>query len=318
MANNNTKEQRGAYVVGVGAANVDVHGRSRRPIVMRDSNPGHMNTSAGGVTRNVCENLARLGADARLITAVGDDVYGEKIIRDSVAAGVDVSAVYRTAAHASSTYISILDERGDMLVALSDMSVLELLPSSHLSANSALINGAQLVTCDPSLPPDTMRLLLDIAEVPVYVDPVSTSYARTVKDFIGRFDTAKPNRMEAEILSGVSIDSDATLAKAADALLARGLKRVFISLGGDGCYYADRGGLCMKRALRPLKLMRNATGAGDAFMAALIFSTLRGYDAAQTLDFAAAASIAAVSADTTINPEISEQLVNKILKEHRQ
>ena len=42
-----------AYVLGVGAANVDIHGRSKKSIVMHDSNPGHMNTSAGGVTRNV-------------------------------------------------------------------------------------------------------------------------------------------------------------------------------------------------------------------------------------------------------------------------
>ena len=53
------------YVVGVGAANLDIHGRPKKAIVMHDSNPGHMNASAGGVTRNVCDNLARLGADVR-------------------------------------------------------------------------------------------------------------------------------------------------------------------------------------------------------------------------------------------------------------
>lgn len=41
------------YVLGIGAANVDVHGMSRAAIVMRDSNPGHLRTSAGGVTRNI-------------------------------------------------------------------------------------------------------------------------------------------------------------------------------------------------------------------------------------------------------------------------
>ena len=51
----------GDYIVGIGAANVDVHGRSKKAINLHDSNPGHMNTSAGGVTRNVSENFARLG-----------------------------------------------------------------------------------------------------------------------------------------------------------------------------------------------------------------------------------------------------------------
>ena len=62
------------YVLGIGAANVDVHGMSRAAIVMRDSNPGHLRTSAGGVTRNVMENLARLGVDARMVSAQGDDL----------------------------------------------------------------------------------------------------------------------------------------------------------------------------------------------------------------------------------------------------
>lgn len=71
-----------AYVLGVGAANVDIHGRSKKSIVMHDSNPGHMNTSAGGVTRNVCENLSRLGVSVKLISAVGTDVYADQIRRE--------------------------------------------------------------------------------------------------------------------------------------------------------------------------------------------------------------------------------------------
>ena len=110
------------YIVGVGAANVDVHGKSRAPIVMKDSNPGSMHSSVGGVTRNVCENLSRLGTGVKLISAVGDDVYADMIRRECLAAGIDISGVYTVYGHPSSTYISILDEKGDMLVALSDMS----------------------------------------------------------------------------------------------------------------------------------------------------------------------------------------------------
>ena len=43
----------GNYIVGIGAANVDVHGRSKKAINLHDSNPGHMNTSAGGVKERI-------------------------------------------------------------------------------------------------------------------------------------------------------------------------------------------------------------------------------------------------------------------------
>lgn len=55
-------EQTERYVVGIGAANVDLMGRSREPLVMEDSNPGFISMSVGGVTHNICENAARMGA----------------------------------------------------------------------------------------------------------------------------------------------------------------------------------------------------------------------------------------------------------------
>ena len=83
------------YVIGIGAANVDIHGRSRAAIRLRDSNPGQMNISAGGVTRNVCDNLARLGAPVKLLSVLGDDVYAQQIHAECAAAGVDITHCMR-------------------------------------------------------------------------------------------------------------------------------------------------------------------------------------------------------------------------------
>lgn len=308
-----------SYVLGVGAANVDIHGRSKKPFVMHDSNPGHMNTSAGGVTRNVCENLARLGAAVKLISAVGTDVYADQIRRECRAAGIDISNFYTAEGCASSTYMSLLDENGDMLVALSDMHVLRQLPLSYLSSKQSLIRGARIVTCDPSLPEETIVHLLNLCgeSVPVYVDPVSTAYARVLAPHIGRFHTAKPNVMELAILSGREITDEASLEAAGQAVLDKGLQRLFVSLGKDGCLYMDRDGVVLRRKLRPLEKMRNATGAGDAFMAAVIFSTLHGFSIEQTLDYGLAAGIAAISHEKTINPDMSVSLVESILKEYQ-
>ena len=77
------------YIAGIGGANMDIHGRSDRQLIMRDSNPGSLHTSLGGVCRNICENLARLGETVRLITVVGDDVQGRGIIEGCEKAGID-------------------------------------------------------------------------------------------------------------------------------------------------------------------------------------------------------------------------------------
>ena len=262
-----------AYVLGVGAANVDIHGRSKKSIVMHDSNPGHMNTSAGGVTRNVCENLSRLGVSVKLISAVGTDVYADQIRRECQSAGIDISNLYVADGQASSTYMSMIDADGDMFVALSDMTVLQGLPLSYLSSKQSLIRGAQLVTCDPSLSEEAICRLLDICQggPDVYADPVSTAYARKLAPYVGKFHTVKPNRMELEILAGMEIRSDADLQRAGEVVLNKGLKRLFVSLGAEGCFYMDDTGAVLRRAMERSAeyFTRNEDGTlriSDAFL----------------------------------------------------
>ena len=184
------------YIVGIGAANADVHGQSRGAVNLRDSNPGTMRVSAGGVTRNILENAARLGMDARLISAVGGDAFGSTILARSAAASVNVENVLVLPDAASSTYMTVLEPSGEMFVAVSDMSILSRLPQDYLAARAGLLRGAAAIVCDPSLPEATLDCLLSLAgETPVFVDPVSTSYAKKLAGRVGRFHTVKPNRM---------------------------------------------------------------------------------------------------------------------------
>ena len=230
------------YIVGVGAANADLNGASLAPIHLRDSNPGHISLSAGGVTRNVCENLARLGADVKLLSCVGDDTFGAFIRRSCEDAGIDASHLYAARGASSSMYLSILDADGDMLVGMSDMRIVQQdMPEDYLPSKKALIQGADVVTCDPCMGEKTLLQLLDLCTPGqiICVDPVSCAYARVVAPFIGRFHTAKPNRMELEILAGMEIRSDADLQRAGEVVLNKGLKRLFVSLGAEGCFYMD-------------------------------------------------------------------------------
>ena len=151
------------YIVGVGAANADLNGASLAPIHLRDSNPGHISLSAGGVTRNVCENLARLGADVKLLSCVGDDTFGAFIRRSCEDAGIDASHLYAARGASSSMYLSILDADGDMLVGMSDMRIVQQdMPEDYLPSKKALIQGADVVTCDPCMGEKTLLQLLDL------------------------------------------------------------------------------------------------------------------------------------------------------------
>lgn len=306
-----------SYVLGIGAANIDVHGKSRVPIVMRDSNPGHLRTSAGGVTRNVLENLARLGVRTRLVSAVGADLYGEMVLRSSAAAGIDISGVVTVPGAASSCYISVLDQKGDMLVAMSDMGILENVTPELVRSHGEELRAAAAVVCDPCLPVETIETIIaEAGNTPVFLDPVSTSYARKVRHLVGGFSCIKPNRIELGVLADMDTDSPEGVEAACSALLEMGVRRVAVSLGERGCYYADAEGRRIQRALRPVELMANANGAGDAFMAGLVYGSVNGLGAEESIGFALGAGALSVASELTINPAMSVENVQNLLKEN--
>ena len=68
------------YIVIIGSANIDVAGYSHHPLNYADSNPGKIKFTPGGVGRNIAHNLALLGKNAWLLSAVGGDFYGQSLL----------------------------------------------------------------------------------------------------------------------------------------------------------------------------------------------------------------------------------------------
>ena len=303
------------YIAGIGGANMDIHGRSDRQLIMRDSNPGSLHTSLGGVCRNICENLARLGEDVRLITVVGDDVQGRGIIEGCSKAGIDMSAVRVLPGERSSSYISIMDGDGDMLLAMSDMHIIKQLNPQIIDESRDLLCGADLVVCDGNLSAKTIERLSQVCDRPLYLDPVSTAWARELRPYIGCFDTIKPNRMELEILSDCPVDTPENVEMACDIVRGRGVRRVFVSLGKDGMFYKGPEG-AIWGVSRAFDGMVNATGAGDASLAGIIYATRRSYSAEDTLAFGMGAGMVAISSSDTISREMSPAAIENMVKEY--
>ena len=302
----------GSYAVVVGGVNIDIGGRSFAPLVAKDSNPGRVSTSLGGVGRNIAHNMSLLGVDVRFLTAFGDDVYAQRIEASCGELGIDISHALQISGGSTPTYLFLNDTDGDMALALSDMEICERITPAYLASNLNVLNNAQLIVADTNLPEQSLAYLAEHCTVPIFVDPVSTAKAVKIKPILGKLHTLKPNRMEAELLSGVKITTDESLREAAQKLLDTGLRRVFISLGTDGVFAADHNEMILLPCY-PAQ-MKNATGAGDAFMAALAWAYLEGTDLKGSACAAAAAASIAVEGSETINPAMSAEAVRRKMK----
>ena len=307
------------FTAGIGAANMDLHGRSRAALILHDSNPGFLHTSPGGVTRNILENLSRMGEKTALFSAVGNDLYGREILASGEAVGMDMTHMLRCTDCGSSSYMALIDPDGDMFIGMSDMRILEHLTPEWLEGKLDVLRRADAVVCDPCLPPETLEWITSdaLSGVPVFSDPVSTTYARRLAPFAGRLFCLKPNVLELAAMTGCEIRSDTDMERAAGRLLDSGTNCVVVSMGQRGCYWADRSGARFYASLRPVSHMADATGAGDAFMAGLLYAHLHRFQPEMAARWALAAGIIAVTSAGTVSPGMSAELVKKILEENR-
>ena len=295
------------YAVVVGGVNMDIGGRSYGSLIPQDSNPGQVRMSLGGVGRNIAHNMCLLGVDVRMLTAFGDDLSAQKLAASCGELGIDISQSLQIPGAATSTYLFISGPDGDMALAMSDMDIYRHITPAFLSSRSALLGSAQLIVLDTNIPAESIAWLAENCRVPLFADPVSTVKAEKLRPVLGKLHTLKPNRLEAELLSGVAITDEASMNRAADALLATGLRRVFISLGSDGVFAADHTSRC-HIPCRPGKMV-NTTGCGDAFMAAIAWAYLEGTDLEGTARAGLAASSIAMESEETINPAMSAEEV---------
>ena len=293
----------GSYVVVVGGVNVDIGGRAFAPLVSADSNPGRVSVSLGGVGRNIAHNMSLMGLDVRLLTAYGDDLHGERVAASCSGLGIDLSHALRVSGGTTSTYLYLSDPAGEMALAVSDMSICDKITPAYLAANLPILQNAQVIVADTNIPAETLQYLAEAVTVPLFVDPVSTAKAEKLRPILSHIHTLKPNRLEAELLSGVQITNRADMEKAADALIAMGVHRMFISLGADGVF-AAMGNQKLWLPNIPGRMV-NTTGCGDAFMAALVWAYLEGSDLETTAKAGLAAGSIALESPETINPKMS-------------
>ena len=303
-----------AYVVGIGGIAADIVSSCSSKILLHDSNPGCIGLSPGGVTRNICENLVRQGCTVTMLSAVGDDPFGKTVTELSTASGMDMSHILVSRKCATACYLAILDDTGDMFVGTSDFSVMEEISEDYLERCADLIGGASAVVTDANLSPEILKKIISLAgNVPVFLDPVSEAKIIRIRDLLGLFYLVKPNLMELAAATGIPCDTPEGLEEAADCLIHQGCREVLVSLGSEGCYYRDRNGLGMVRRLRERAVMENATGAGDAFVAGYVSGFIRGLDVTERVDRALASGYIAVMSRETINPEMSDELINQII-----
>ncbi|MDB5044801.1 MAG: carbohydrate kinase [Deinococcus sp.] len=312
-----------ARVVVVGGANVDLKAHTLAPVILGTSNPGLTTQTAGGVARNIAENLARLGVAVSLVSAVGRDNLGDALLADSKAAGVDMRFVMRVNEQLTGTYMATLNHEGELLVAVSDMTVLNVLTPTALHDRRAVLRGATWVVADGNLTEATLTHLMTLAAeagIPVAFEPVSVPKALQIRSAVQAGfapHTITPNLLELGALVGHEVaDTQDAIRSAAQELHAQGIHTVWVRRGQSGSLLSTPTTLTELPTL-PAKVT-DVTGAGDAMLAAFLAALLAGVAPAEAARQGHAAAALTVESTHTVSPTLTRAAVLERLEQEAQ
>lgn len=313
-------------VVVVGGANLDIKGYSPN-YIKGSSSPGWIEESSGGVGRNIAEDMALLGQEVVLLTAISNDHFGQKLKEETKDAGVDISHLKISSAqeHKTGVYLAHLDQDGDLIGAVNDMRILKEIDSNYLREKRKIIETSAMMIFDTNLEEKTISYLLQLCSEKKMVkiaDAVSVEKSLKLKGKLEKIDYLRGNLDEIEVvLDIVTIkESDQTrklklkdrIKKVKDLYdQNKYLPELIISTGKDGAYYLSRrDGSAELKHFKAAEINNEeiveTTGAGDALTAGLAAGIMNKLSLEEAIELGIKASALTVKSELTCSPDLAE------------
>lgn len=291
----------------IGGANVDLSATLYDAFIAADSNPGHIDIGYGGVARNIAHNLALLGARTQLLTIFGGDLFGGLLHDYCKQQGMDVHLSERESALRSGVYLCINNHGGEMIAAVADTECIRTITPEWLSKRSGEINLSDFVVADTNISEDAIRWLMENVTAPLFIDGVSTTKAHRAINALRNSKFPYLHSLKLNLKEALAVTETATYAQAAQELLNMGVAHVYITLGAEGVYCRNAAEEWLFPAL-PGEVV-NTTGAGDAFLAGVVYAYTKNIHFPKTAQYGLMAARATLMSAKAVNPEIANILL---------
>ncbi len=291
----------------IGGANVDLSATLNDAFIAADSNPGHIEVSYGGVARNIAHNLSLLGARTQLLTVFGGDLFGGLLHDYCRQQGIDVHLSERDSDFRSGIYLCINNHGGEMIAAVADTEAIRAITPEWLTKRTGEINVSDFVVADTNISEDAIRYLMENVTAPLFVDGVSSTKAHRVINALRKCKLPYLHTLKLNLKEALAVTNTATYAEAAQQLLNLGVAHVYITMGPDGVYCRNAAEEWLFPIL-PGEVV-NTTGAGDAFLAGVVYAHAKGIDFPQTAQYGLMAARATLMSPKAVNPDIANILL---------
>ena len=272
-------------------------------------------TYAGGKGANQAVAAARMGARSAMVGRVGGDIFGPQLLDGLSAAGVDISSITVNPDESSGIAVIGIDETAQNRI------------TQILGANNTC-GPAEAAAVKRGLPGASFLLLQLEVSLELSLEAARDARAQGVMvmldpgpvrpvpaELLSLCDVITPNETEAQALVDFPVTGAESAAKAASALIERGVATVVVKLGAQGAYFANRD----SRGLAPPfdVVAVDSVAAGDDFNGALAVSLAEGKELEEAVTIASAAGALAVTRTGAQDSMPQRGLVEDLVRSQR-
>ena len=276
-------------IVVVGSSNIDLIVRlSRLPKPGETVGDGEYSQAHGGKGANQAVAAARAGADVSFISSLGDDEFGQRMLRDFRQNGLNTDYIKQATGMPTGTASIWVDAQGENSIAAAPGANNQLTPD-FVDECRILLSGADLILLQLEMPFETTEYIIDFCASLGKKIMLNAAPARKLeRKHVKPLHSLIVNETEAAMISGMPVDNRDEVQAAAKALLDMGCQVVVITLGAQGAFFMT------KREQRfvdtyPVKPV-DTTAAGDVFCGVLASQIIKSRKLAEAIKYANAAA----------------------------
>lgn len=277
-------------IVILGIFNADTSYRAERLPKIGETILGqHFALGPGGKGSNQAVAAAKAGGRTHFITRLGADDFAKVARQTWEKAGVIPEVTEDAESHTGAAFIFLEAATGNNAIIVASGAGGRIGPAD-LDARAELIRSAAVFVTQLEQPIPAAQRGLEIAKaagVATILNPAPAPAAALDDAMLALCDFITPNETEAETLTGLPVTSVAEAEKAADALMARGVGAVIVTLGSKGALYRDRTRSVHVPVISAGPVVET-TGAGDAFNGGFAVALSEGKDVVEAVRFGCA------------------------------
>ena len=277
----------------VGSANTDMVVKSAKlPLPGETLLGGTFFMNAGGKGANQAVAAARLGGNVTMVAKVGNDIFGKQTIEGLRKENINTDFFFVDEVAPSGTALIMVDDEGENSIVVAPGANANLLPADIEKITS--ITEAEIILMQLEIPMETIASVIKSAKANHQNVILNPAPAQKLDDeLLESLFLITPNETEASLLTGMTVDDEATASIAARIFLNKGVQNVIITLGSKGVFFQNNK-LSLKIDAPVIKAM-DTTAAGDAFSGALAVAITEKMEWEKAIQFAVKAASISVT-----------------------